>query len=104
MVSQKWALFMDNLSVHRSRVVAQDLARRDVTPIFNVVYSPEYNPIEMSFALVKNRLRSLKTNAIINHSNRKTLDLIKTGFGSVDLKTTKNHINHCERLIQERGK
>ena len=101
--AKSWSMFMDNLSVHRSKAVRNELERINVTPIYNVVYSPEYNPIEMSFAIVKQRFRALKTNDIINNSSQKTIDLIKAGFNSIDPGITRKHIDHCERLIQHRA-
>ena len=47
------ALFMDQLRVHKSRDVQPEYNRLDITPIFNVGYSPELNPIEAVFSKVK---------------------------------------------------
>ena len=44
------ALYMDNLAVHKSDDSKMKMAELNIRPIFNPVYSPEYNPIEMVFA------------------------------------------------------
>ena len=49
----KLALFMDQLPVHRSRDVQAVCVELDITPVFNVSYSPEFNPIEAVFSQVK---------------------------------------------------
>ena len=49
----KIALFMDNLSAHRSEKSKAEMARLGFRCIFNVPYSPEYNPIEFVFSKVK---------------------------------------------------
>ena len=41
---------MDNLRVHTGGDVAEEMARLNIKPIWNAVYSPQYNPIEMSFS------------------------------------------------------
>ena len=47
------ALFMDNLAVHRHREVQLEYEKLNIIPIFNVAYSPEFNPIEAVFSKVK---------------------------------------------------
>ena len=44
-----FVVFMDNLSVHRSKKVRELMDQLKIEPIFNVAYSPEYNPIELCF-------------------------------------------------------
>ena len=56
----KIALFMDNLSAHRSEKSKVEMARLGFRCIFNVPYSPEYNPIEFVFSKVKQRFRALR--------------------------------------------
>lgn len=47
------ALFMDQLAVHRAGEVKVLCAELDITILFNVSYSPEFNPIESVFSQVK---------------------------------------------------
>jgi transposase len=56
----KIALFMDNLSAHRSEKSKAEMARLGFRCIFNVPYSPEFNPIEFVFSKVKQRFRALR--------------------------------------------
>ena len=44
------ALFMDKLAVHRHKEVKLEYEALDIKPIFNVGYSPEFNPIESVFS------------------------------------------------------
>ena len=39
------AIFMDNLQVHKARDVKPCMEKLDMLPVFNVAYSPEFNPI-----------------------------------------------------------
>ena len=50
---------MDNLSAHKTRAVREALEAAGVTPLYLPRYSPEYNPIELCWAVVKARLRSV---------------------------------------------
>ena len=44
---------MDNLSVHKTLAAQTAYRHLDIKPIFNLAYSPEYNPIELVFSQVK---------------------------------------------------
>ncbi len=57
---EKIALFLDNLSAHRSEKSKVEASRLGFRFIFNVPYSPEYNPIEFVFSKVKQRFRVLR--------------------------------------------
>lgn len=43
---RKVYIFMDNLSVHRSKKTLAFMEELGFVAIFNVAYSPDYNPIE----------------------------------------------------------
>ena len=49
----KIALFLDNLSAHRSEKSKVEGSKLGFRFIFNVPYSPEYNPIEFVFSKLK---------------------------------------------------
>ena len=51
------ALFVDQLSVHRSNIVAQRLDELGIPLVLNAAYSPDFNPIENIFASVKRNFR-----------------------------------------------
>lgn len=46
-------LFCDNLRVHHSKKVQDFLKQINMECIFNVPYSPQFNPIEIYWAMVK---------------------------------------------------
>ena len=47
------ALFMDQLHVHKTNQVRATYDQLNIKPVWNVVYSPEFNPIEAVFSKVK---------------------------------------------------
>ena len=58
--NEKIAIFLDNLSAHRSDKSKEEASKLGFRFIFNVPYSPEYNPIEFVFSKVKSRFRRLR--------------------------------------------
>ena len=50
---QEFAIFMDNLQVHKTKEVLETCKRLKARPIFNVPYSPDFNGIETYFSLIK---------------------------------------------------
>jgi transposase len=53
-------LYLDNLRVHHSKRVKDFCEDNNLQLVFNIAYSPELNPIENFFSLVKNRYKRLK--------------------------------------------
>ena len=56
----KIAIFMDNLSAHTADRSKQAMRELGFRWIYNVPYSPEYNPIEFVFSQVKANFRKLR--------------------------------------------
>jgi len=48
-------LFMDNLWVHKRPECRELMGKLDIRPIYNIGYSPEFNPVEAVFSKVKRR-------------------------------------------------
>lgn len=51
------ALFMDRLSVHTCRKSKDKMAFHKIIPIYNSPYSPDFNPIEQVFSVVKRQIK-----------------------------------------------
>ena len=56
---------MDNLYVHKSRAAREHFEKLNIEPIWNVSYSPEFNPIEAVFSKVKAIPQNPKTPDIL---------------------------------------
>ena len=73
--ADKIALFMDNLRVHVSST--DKMKELGFRHIFNLTYSPEYNPIEFTFFKLKSKfkaLRAKKLTGLIQHSHESLID------------------------------
>jgi transposase len=98
--NQKVAVFMDQLAVHRSNIVKEEMERLDFTAIFNTSYSPEHNPIEHVFSIVKNHFSRVKSNAIVNQSKVPTDQLIAESFNNVQKQQVVNCVDHCLKVLK----
>ena len=56
---QEFAIFMDNLQVHKTKDVLETCKRLKARPIFNVPYCPDFNGIETYFSLLKGEYKKL---------------------------------------------
>ena len=56
---REFAVFMDNLRVHKTLEVAETCKQLNAKPFFNVPYSPNFNGIENYFGLVKSEYKKL---------------------------------------------
>ena len=69
-------IFMDNLGVHVSEDTKKEMRRLQFRWIYNVPYSPEYNPIEFAFAKIKARFRSLRARKLAGLDQGSTRSLV----------------------------
>ena len=53
-------LYMDNLQVHKTAEVREEMERMNIEPIFSPAYSPDYNPIEYMFSKLKGIVRKMR--------------------------------------------
>ena len=50
---------MDNLFVHKTNLSKELFKDFKITPILNIIYSPQFNGIESYFSLLKNEYKKL---------------------------------------------
>ena len=60
------ALFMDQLTVHKSKDVKPTYRQLDILPVYNVSYSPQFNPIEAVFSKLKYNFSRQRLNNLVN--------------------------------------
>ena len=58
-------LYMDNLAVHRSKVIRERMDELSIAYVFNPPYSPEYQGIESVFSIFKRKLKKERFRCII---------------------------------------
>lgn len=77
-IGEEDVLILDNSSVHRSKLVGEVLEELGIKVLFLPPYSPDFNPIELMWAYMKNILRKLKTRTIdtLHEATIQALDCI----------------------------
>ena len=74
---QPFAIFLDNLQVHKTKAVWGVMNRLDITPIFNIPYSPDFNGIESYFSLVKSEYKKILLQQLMKGEEFSVVSLIK---------------------------
>lgn len=87
-------LLMDNASIHKSVIIKEVIESKGCKAMFVPPYSPEYNPIENIFGIIKTQfyracLKSKYSEALI-------LECIKNSISETKIK---NAFNHQKKLI-----
>ena len=56
-ISKGDTLFMDNAKIHKSNVLANYIRDYDFHLLFNIPYSPEFNPIKLFQNVIKSHIK-----------------------------------------------
>lgn len=94
-LTEQSILFFDNASIHHSKILVNYLTENNIKHIYNVPYSPEYNPIEYIFSKVKKNIK--------NMSNSKVTDLrnnIQLSYSTINQSDLTNTFNHSFNLLK----
>ena len=88
-----FALFMDNAGIHTSRELDDVWKKLHITKVFNVKYSPEFNPIEAVFSKVKRLFNNQRLNNLVNKTGFNFDRVIQGAFKSISAE----HCGACVR-------
>lgn len=83
---------MDNCVIHHTPQVVRMIEEVGAIVHFLPPYSPDYNPIEMTFSKVKSTIKELEGSSTIHH-DIETLMLM--AFASVTPEDCQGWIRHC---------
>ena len=70
------AIYMDNLQVHYAKEVKEAYEELNIIPIYGPAYSPEYNPIEMVFNMLKQPVKKWRLEDMLKRRKRTYKDLV----------------------------
>lgn len=70
--------------VHRTNEVKAVYKRLNITPVYNVPYSPQYNGIESYFSILKNYYKKQLLNRLTTDSDVDANKLIREALKAVD--------------------
>ena len=88
-LGQEFAIFMDNLQVHKTKEVLETCRRLKARLIFNVPYSPAFNGIETYFSLLKGEYKKLLLERLIKGVKVDSSSLIMQSIQMVDQEKAK---------------
>ena len=94
-------LFADNLSVHKTILVLEEMKKLHITPVFNAVYSPWYNPIETAFAKVKAAYKKDKLARLVHGKPLPMEQMIRSAFATVTRENISNYIEHSYNILRK---
>ena len=83
---------MDNLRVHKTNVMKQMYTRLNITPLYNVPYFPDGNPIEACFSQVKRNFKSNRLNCLVNNKYFNEDDAIRKAFDEIKPQHVSNNV------------
>ena len=95
----KICLFMDNLSAHTSERAKKAMRDHGFRFVYNVPYSPDYNPIEFVFSLVKRNfkhMRAKKLTGLIQDSHE---TMVAKAVRKIKKKDVISCVNHVVKLL-----
>jgi len=86
--------FMDNASIRKSKLM-KFYFMRGHSILFNAPYSPQLNPIELVFSLIKRKVREAHPEDLKN-----LINCIIEACKTINLVRTKNLIRHSLRFLK----
>ena len=94
--NNKLTFFLDNASIHRSKIFKKYIKENNLKIIYNVPYHSHLNPIEYIFSLLRRELLNGDTSSLEN------IGKIITKFKkNLDKDIIKNIFNKCINEIKE---
>ena len=97
---EKIALFMDNLAAHKSDKSRNEMTRLKFRCIFNVPYSPEFNPIEFVFSKVKQKFRTLRARKLAGVIQDGHEAMVRQSVESVRKMDIVSCVVHVEKMLK----
>ena len=88
-----FALFLDNLNVHKTKEAKLLFESLNITEIFNVPYCPQFNGIESFFSQVKATYKKMLLKCVIEEVPYDTVSLIKESIQSI----SDDNVKRCVR-------
>ena len=88
-----FALFLDNLNVHKTKEAKLLFESLNITEVFNVPYYPQFNGIESYFSQIKATYKEMLLQLMIKEAPYDTVSLIKESIKSV----SDENVTRCVR-------
>ena len=90
-----FALFLDNLNVHKTKEAKLLFESLNITEIFNVPYCPQFNGIESYFSQIKATYKKILLKCVIEEVPYDTVSLIKESIQSISDENVKRCVRYA---------
>ena len=90
-----FALFLDNLNVHKTKEAKLLFESLNITEIFNVPYCPQFNGIESYFSQIKATYKKMLLKCVIEEVPYDTVSLIKESIQSISDENVKRCVRYA---------
>ena len=94
-------LFMDNLSVHRSKKSKAKMEELNIHWVFNIAYQCDLNPIELVFSKVKQKFKTQRAESLVRGKRPNIHTLITRSVKCLVKEEIQNCIEHASRLLEK---
>jgi transposase len=90
-------ILLDNASIHKTSQAIDAMMSRDFTPCFLPPYSPEFQPIENSFSVVKSAFRRITSSAstYVSDHDADMMKRVRYCIQSLSSKTLAHQFSSC---------
>ena len=89
-------IVMDNVAFHKTKIVSNTCKRKNIETVFIPPYSPEYNPIEMFFSVLKSHVRLENVNVTKSDS------VVQDAINNIRSRDYSNMFRHCAKECLEK--
>ena len=100
----EFAVFLDNLSVHKTKEVQEACDRLRVRRIFNLPYRPDFNGIETYFSQVKGEYKRLLLERLLRGLKADSPGLIRQSVGLVEKEKAQRCVEHGLKCIMAKAR
>jgi hypothetical protein len=100
-LNEPLCIFMDNLSVHKTPGTYAAMRFLNIKPLYNLAYSPEYNPIELVFSMVKHNFKQARLRTLANGAAFDMVPAVEDAFYAVPPAKMEPCIRHSDALLRD---
>ena len=94
------ALFMDRLSVHTCKRSKEKMRFLGIRQILNASYSPEFNPIETIFSVIKRNIKKERLKLVMKEEEEDLKAITAKEFNLIKKQTCVNLIDHSLKKLK----
>ena len=88
-------ILLDNASIHKTHAVMDSIMSRGLTPVFLPPYTPEFQPIEHAFSVLKSSFRRNRGSDVECDRENDMIERVTTSLENLNPQILKNQFMAC---------